>query len=114
LALALDIVALTGYVRYLLDLPDLSPLLAGLEHPAIKQFPELAHVRSSQAAAPDLTDQELAILRLLAERRTNAEIADKLVITVGTVKWHLHNIYRKLGVRNRRAAVARGEALDYF
>ena len=114
LALALDIVAQTGYVRYLLDVPELSPLLASLEHPAIHQFPELAHVRRSPPSAPELTNQELSILRLVAEQRTNAEIADELVIGVGTVKWHLHNIYRKLGVSNRRAAAARGKAFGYI
>jgi LuxR family transcriptional regulator of csgAB operon len=60
----------------------------------------------------ELTSQEKAILRLLAEKRKNAEIAGVLFIIEGTVKRHLWNIYRKLGVKNRRAAVSRARALS--
>jgi LuxR family maltose regulon positive regulatory protein len=42
---------------------------------------------------------------------TNQEIAVKLVITLGTTKWHLNNIYGKLGVDNRVRAVKRGREL---
>ena len=54
-----------------------------------------------------LTDQELVVLRLLAAGRSNRDIAEALVITVGTAKWHVHNIYGKLGVDSRAEAVAR-------
>ena len=51
-----------------------------------------------------LTSRELGILRLVAAGATNHEIAQQLWITRQTVKFHLSNIYRKLGVSNRTGA----------
>jgi RNA polymerase sigma factor (sigma-70 family) len=48
-----------------------------------------------------LTPRELEIVRLAAEGLRNREIAERLAITEGTVKIHLHNIYEKLGVNGR-------------
>jgi len=53
---------------------------------------------------PDLTRRELEILRLAAEGHSNAELARMLWVTEQTVKFHLSNIYRKLGVSNRTEA----------
>lgn len=52
----------------------------------------------------DLTEREFEILRLSLENKTNSEIADRLFITVSTVKFHLRNTYAKLGVNNRKEA----------
>ena len=56
-----------------------------------------------------LTDQEWAIMLLLAQGRTNAQIAARLHITVATVKAHIRHINEKLGTTNRHeiAALAR-------
>jgi DNA-binding NarL/FixJ family response regulator len=51
-----------------------------------------------------LTSRELGILHLVAAGATNHEIAQQLWITRQTVKFHLSNIYRKLGVNNRTGA----------
>ena len=51
-----------------------------------------------------LTDRELEILRLVAMGHTNGRIARELWVTEQTVKFHLSNIYRKLGVSNRTEA----------
>ena len=51
-----------------------------------------------------LTDRELSILRLVAEGLSNLDIANRLFVTEQTVKFHLSNIYRKLGVANRTEA----------
>jgi DNA-binding NarL/FixJ family response regulator len=48
-----------------------------------------------------LTERELAVARLVAEGKTNAEIGAELFISAGTAKTHVANIQRKLGVRNR-------------
>jgi DNA-binding NarL/FixJ family response regulator len=57
------------------------------------------------AAAPaGLSDREMDILRLVAEGLSNQEIASRLYVTGQTVKFHLSNIYRKLGVGNRTEA----------
>jgi LuxR family transcriptional regulator, maltose regulon positive regulatory protein len=58
-----------------------------------------------------LTERELQILHLLARDRTNKEIARELVVTPGTVKVHTNNLYRKLSVDHRRAAVTLAKAL---
>ena len=54
-----------------------------------------------------MTDREVEVLRLLKEGLTNREIADRLVIATGTVRTHCENIFEKLGVHTRTAAVAR-------
>jgi LuxR family maltose regulon positive regulatory protein len=51
-----------------------------------------------------LTNREMDVLLLLAERLSDKEIAERLVLAPVTVKKHTLHIYRKLGVNNRRAA----------
>jgi LuxR family maltose regulon positive regulatory protein len=58
-----------------------------------------------------LTEREREVLRLLAADASNAEIARSLVLTVSTVKTHVHNIFGKLGVRTRRQAAVKGAEL---
>ncbi len=48
-----------------------------------------------------LTPRETEVMRHVASGMTNQEIANKLIVTEGTVKIHVHNIYRKLGFSNR-------------
>ncbi len=55
---------------------------------------------------PGLTTREAEVLRLLAEGRTAARIGEELHLAEATVKTHLHNLYEKLGVSDRAAAVA--------
>lgn len=66
----------------------------------------LSRVPRSTAATEhlSLTARELEILRLVAAGATNREIAQELWVTRQTVKFHLSNIYRKLGVNNRTGA----------
>lgn len=54
----------------------------------------------------DLTDRELEVLQAVAQGRTSKEIAYKLMVTERTIKAHLSNIYTKLGVDSRAAAVS--------
>jgi DNA-binding CsgD family transcriptional regulator len=58
-----------------------------------------------------LSEREREVLRALAHGATNRELAVALHISAGTVRWHLSNIYGKLGVQRRTQAVARGRAL---
>jgi len=52
------------------------------------------------------TERELAVLRLLAQGKTNEEISTELVVVMKTVEKHVANIFRKLGVKNRTEAAA--------
>ena len=56
---------------------------------------------------PRLTRRQKDLLRLLAAGHTNAQIARRLGISEGTVRTHLENIYEKLEVSSRTAAVTR-------
>jgi two-component system nitrate/nitrite response regulator NarP len=53
-----------------------------------------------------LTEREKAMLAALARGRTNTELAADLGISINTVKFHLRNLYEKLGLRNRSQAIA--------
>jgi DNA-binding NarL/FixJ family response regulator len=57
--------------------------------------------RSATALAEPLTERELDVARLVAEGKTNVQIGTELFIAPGTVKTHIANIQRKLGVSNR-------------
>jgi DNA-binding NarL/FixJ family response regulator len=73
-------------------------------------FPEAARRWLARPAAPDpnaLTDREAAVLALVAEGRSNAQIAAALSLSENTVKFHLRNLFAKLGVTNRTEAAAR-------
>lgn len=51
------------------------------------------------------TDREIEVLELLVNGKSNAEIADMLIISISTVKYHLRSIFRKLDVKTRTEAV---------
>jgi len=58
-----------------------------------------------------LTARELDVLRLMAQGATNAKIAGRLSVSLGTAKWHVGNIRAKLGVTNRTQALVRAQEL---
>jgi LuxR family maltose regulon positive regulatory protein len=64
-----------------------------------------------QALVEPLSQRELEVLQLIAQGRTNKEVAQQLVVAPGTVKAHTSHIYRKLDVANRTEAVARARQL---
>ena len=74
--------------------PGLRPL--GLPRPAGRAH--IPRTRAALGARHGLTARELEILRLLIEGHSNAQLAHMLWVTEQTVKFHLSNIYRKLGV----------------
>jgi ATP/maltotriose-dependent transcriptional regulator MalT len=72
---------------------------------------ERRHTGAAPGLVEPLSERELEVLRLLAEGRSNQEIARALVITVGTVKTHVHNVCGKLGAPSRGRAAARAREL---
>ncbi len=62
--------------------------------------------RAATETVESLTSREIELLRLLQAGLTNQKLADALLVSVPTIKWHLHNIYSKLAVGSRGAAVA--------
>ncbi|HWY24007.1 MAG TPA: helix-turn-helix transcriptional regulator, partial [Nevskia sp.] len=71
-------------------------------------------VQHEPAPVEKLTRRELKILRQLDSGQSNREIAQALFISEGTLKWHLHNVYGKLGARSRAGALARARGLGLF
>ncbi len=61
-----------------------------------------------------LSERELEVLKLLRTELSGPEIASQLVVSPNTFRTHTKNIFSKLGVNNRRAAVRRAEELDLF
>ena len=57
---------------------------------------------------PRLSLKQVKALRLVNLGLSNRQIAERLSISVGTTKWHLHQIFNKLRVRSRTAAAAKG------
>jgi LuxR family maltose regulon positive regulatory protein len=90
-------VALLGYLDELLGDISREP---GAEPPG----PALAQIIGSSLAEP-LSSRELEVLHWMAEGASNAEIAEKLVISPNTVKKHVSNIFGKLGATTRIQAV---------
>ncbi len=67
--------------------------------------------RPASGTAEALSGRELDVLDLLADGLSNAQIAERLVISVGTVNTHLNTLYGKLGVNSRTAAVRQAQQL---
>ena len=61
-----------------------------------------------------LSERELEVLKLLRSELSGPEIAGQLIVSLNTLRTHTKNIYNKLGVNNRRAAIRRSEELDLF
>jgi LuxR family maltose regulon positive regulatory protein len=95
-------------------------LIAYIDHllPGFGVVQEVQDRAPSQQRAPvlnliePLTERELEILRLVNSGLSNNEIAEQLIVTVGTVKKHLNNIFGKLGVSSRTQALVCARGLN--
>ncbi|MGD8626774.1 MAG: LuxR C-terminal-related transcriptional regulator, partial [Anaerolineae bacterium] len=93
---------LHDYARHLLSQFDAEP-----------QAATARQEKASPAGGPiePLSEREIEVLHLIAQGKTNKEIARQLVVAPGTVKAHTSHIYRKLDVANRTEAAARAREL---
>jgi DNA-binding NarL/FixJ family response regulator len=77
--------------------------------PAIQHHVLAAVSAPAEPSVPDtpddLTPREVEVLQLIAEGLTNAEIAERLVVSAATVKSHVNHIFSKIGARDRAQAV---------
>ena len=97
--------ALLGYARR---------LLAAFESPHTGTDPPVPGGYAQGQDQPlldPLTAREREVLALIAEGLSNREIAARLFIEVGTVKWYVHSLLRKLEVDSRTKAISRGREL---
>jgi len=121
LSQALGLAAPEGYIRIFLDegeaLLDLLPKARQAAPELVDAILGILQAESGKSPldqlADPLSEQELRVLGLIVAGNTNQEIADDLFISVGTAKWHVHNILQKLGVGNRSQAIARARELGF-
>jgi ATP/maltotriose-dependent transcriptional regulator MalT len=107
---ALEVGERFGYRRVFLDDIDIVTTLshAARGHEGTRLPPWLKPPPTKAVARPEeaLTRRELRILKHLETGASNREAAASLFVSEGTLKWHLHNIYRKLECKNRSGAIA--------
>jgi LuxR family maltose regulon positive regulatory protein len=77
-----------------------------------QNVPQPAVIANDTEYVERLSERELEVLRLVDQGFSDSQIAAKLVLAIGTVKRHLNNIYGKLGVHNRTAALARARTFQ--
>jgi ATP/maltotriose-dependent transcriptional regulator MalT len=69
---------------------------------------------TAQNLVEPLTAKEIEIINALSEGLPNKVIAERMLVSLGTLKWHLHNIYSKLAVTNRTQALNKARTEGYL
>jgi len=98
-----------GYLMKNVSAQELTAAIRAAKSGKMTLSPEaaqaLVHASRQIAETEALTERELEVLHLMVDGLNNAEIAERLVVSLSTVKYHISNILMKLGVENRVAAV---------
>jgi LuxR family maltose regulon positive regulatory protein len=125
---ALVLAAPRKYLRVLLDeARELGPVIGRLDLERLCDSPAAPAARRLQqqtfgkfespqphpqgTVSQQLTRREVSILKRLDSGLSNKEIAEAIFVSEGTLKWHLHNVYSKLDVKNRTGAISRAKNL---
>jgi LuxR family maltose regulon positive regulatory protein len=115
-----------GFVRSVFDeAPGFASVLrnALAAHQLLQPLPDgyverwhdlLSGGEDASLAAPiePLTERELAVMRLVAQGLRNEDISERLQIALSTTKWHMKNIFAKLGVESRTEALVRARRMN--
>lgn len=120
---ALTLATVEGYARIFVDEGEaLSPLLRraasqGVEPQYVASLLTILQAESPNVAVEQpliepLSERELELLALVADGLSNQQIADRLIISIGTTKKHMSNILGKLSASNRTEAVRRAQDLS--
>jgi LuxR family maltose regulon positive regulatory protein len=120
---ALELAEPEGFIRPFLDLgaPMAVLLKKAAESGANRELARrlldkfgdtAADPSASDALLEPLSDRESEVLDLLVSGLSNQEIAQRLFVSVNTVKTHISHVYGKLGVNSRAQAIARCQQLD--
>ena len=98
-----------GYLMKNITARDLAAAIRSAHAGKMTLSPEAAQIlvqsKYQNPEFEELTEREREVLKLMVDGLNNAEIAERLVISLSTVKYHISNILMKLGVENRVAAV---------
>ncbi len=80
----------------------------------IKLAPSIQQPEKTEVPMENLTKRELDVIHLMAEGKSNNEIAKKLYVSLGTVKWHVNNIFGKLSAKNRIQAIEKAKRFNFL
>jgi ATP/maltotriose-dependent transcriptional regulator MalT len=118
----LHMLARKGHLELLMEEGDMAYALSGHDRQGLSGEDSASPSGAEDGEVPGrlathdhledpLSEREIEVLSLLASGKTNSEVAGDLFVSVGTVKSHTGNIYRKLGARNRTEALTRAREL---
>jgi len=98
-----------GYLMKNVTARDLATAIRSAHAGKMTLSPEAAQIlvdaRTESREYEELTDREREVLKLMVNGLNNSEIAERLIVSLSTVKYHISNILGKLGVENRVSAV---------
>jgi LuxR family transcriptional regulator, maltose regulon positive regulatory protein len=109
-----DMEEMKAYTRQLLAAFSKSPDALAPESTILNLLVPGSLQGKSEILPEPLSERELQVLKLLRSELSGPEIAQQLIVSLNTLRTHTKNIFNKLGVNNRRAAVHRAEELDLF
>lgn len=107
--MALFFTALGIWVARQMTKPKIEKVI--VEKEVIVPLPENFSINEIELKKLDLTNREYEILQLITKGFSNADIADKLFVSISTIKTHTSNLYAKMGVKQRAQAIEKAKRL---